>query len=244
MPHTLRACLKFTLVTFGATNQCHYVTPPESVPSTAALLTEAIGRAHEKLHAEPAQDLLLRRAIAVNGRPGMGAAAPNSSIMNIYGPTEATVAFSGFKCVDWSTILSVVPLGFPLREQEMGLFSPEGRRLREGTGEICRSGSQVMSGYLNAPRVTARTIFEFEGKRWYRTGDLGKFDESLGYLSAGRIDRQVKIRGFRVELQEIETVIRRASGSDLVAVLPWPITPNGMALGCVSFVAGARSTAG
>lgn len=57
-----------------------------------------------------------------------------------------------------------------------------------------------MSGYLNAPEVTARTIFEFEGKRWYRTGDLGKYDESLGYLYAGRIDRQVKIRGFRVEL--------------------------------------------
>ena len=72
---------------------------------------------------------------------------------------------------------------------------------------------------------------------------MGKYDDSLGYLYAGRIDRQVKIRGFRVELQEIETVIRGASRSDLVAVLPWPTTPDGLALGCVSFVAGARSSA-
>ena len=100
-----------------------------------------------------------------------------------------------------------------------------------------------MSGYLNAPDITATRIFESEGKRWYRTGDLGKYDDSLGYLYAGRIDRQVKIRGFRVELQEIETVVRRASGSDLVAVLPWPTTAEGMALGCVSFVVGARSSA-
>ena len=61
-----------------------------------------------------------------------------------------------------------------------------------------------MSGYLDAPELTATRIFKkSEGRRWYRTGDIGKYDDSLGYLYAGRIDRQVKLLGFRVELQEI-----------------------------------------
>jgi D-alanine--poly(phosphoribitol) ligase subunit 1 len=213
-----------------------------SVPSTAALLQQS-GELMENSMPSLRKTFFCGEALPSRVAETWAAAAPNSSIVNIYGPTEATVAFSAFKCVDWSKLPPVVPLGFPLPEQEMGLFSPEGHRLRSGAGEICLSGSQVMSGYLNAPDLTAARIFESEGKRWYRTGDLGKYDDSLGYLYAGRIDRQVKIRGFRAELQEIETVVRGASGSDLVAVLPWPTTSDGMALGCVSFVAGARWSA-
>ena len=213
-----------------------------SVPSTAALLKQS-GELTENSLPSLRKTFFCGEALPSTVAQAWRAAAPNSSIMNIYGPTEATVAFSAFKCVDGTTIPPVVPLGFPLPEQEMGLFTPQGQRVGEGAGEICLSGSQVMSGYLDAPELTATRIFESEGRRWYRTGDIGKYDDSLGYLYAGRIDRQVKIRGFRVELQEIETVVRGASGSDLVAVLPWPTTPDGLALGCVSFVAGARASA-
>ena len=210
-----------------------------SVPSTAALLKqsgELTGNSMPSLR----KTFFCGEALPSTVAETWAAAAPNSSIVNLYGPTESTVAFSAFKCEDWSRMPSVVPLGFPLPEQEMGLFTPEGCRLHAGAGEICLSGSQVMSGYLNAPELTATKIFEFEGTRWYRTGDLGKYEDCLGYLYVGRLDRQVKIRGFRVELQEIETAVRQASGSDLVAVLPWPITADGMPLGCVSFVAGGQ----
>jgi acyl-CoA synthetase (AMP-forming)/AMP-acid ligase II len=92
-----------------------------------------------------------------------------------------------------------------------------------------------------APEITATRFFEAEGRRWYRTGDVGKYDPKLGYLFKGRVDHQVKIRGFRVELQEIESVIRRASGCDVVAVLPWPTTTDGGATGCVAFVMGTQA---
>jgi D-alanine--poly(phosphoribitol) ligase subunit 1 len=213
-----------------------------SVPSTAALLKQS-GELTKDSMPSLRTSFFCGEALPSTVAQAWGVAAPNSAITNLYGPTEATVAFSAFKYADCSTTPAVVPLGFPLPEQEMGLFSLEGERLGEGAGEICLSGSQVMSGYLNAPEVTATRIFESDGKRWYRTGDLGKYNASLGYLYAGRIDRQVKIRGFRVELLEIETTVRGASGSDLVAVLPWPTTPDGMALGCVSFIAKARSSA-
>jgi acyl-CoA synthetase (AMP-forming)/AMP-acid ligase II len=72
---------------------------------------------------------------------------------------------------------------------------------------------------------------------WYRTGDLVKQDESGCLYYLGRIDQQVKIRGFRVELQEIEGVLRRATGSQEAAAVAWPIR-EGVAEGIVAFICG------
>jgi acyl-CoA synthetase (AMP-forming)/AMP-acid ligase II len=131
----------------------------------------------------------------------------------------------------------VVPLGAPLIDQHMGLFDSDGVQCKDGeNGEICLSGSQVMTGYWQAPDITATRFFEAEGRRWYRTGDIGRYDSGFGFLYGGRADRQVKIRGFRVELQEIEAVVRRASGSDMVAVVPLRTAAAEVATGCVAFV--------
>jgi amino acid adenylation domain-containing protein len=162
-------------------------------------------------------------------------AASNSDVYNIYGPTEATVAISSY-CFKSSGIPpAVVPLGFPLPGQALGLYTPEGERAEE-IGEICLSGSQVMSGYWQNPELTEKRFFEADGARWYRTGDLGRFDPEEGFLYAGRADHQVKIRGYRVELQEIEHVVRDLAGADLVAVLPWAPEDGAMPKGCIAFV--------
>lgn len=56
--------------------------------------------------------------------------------------------------------------------------------------------------------------------RWYKTGDLGKFDETLNaYCFCGRIDEQVKIQGFRVELLEIDNALHKASSVQSRAIL-------------------------
>jgi acyl-coenzyme A synthetase/AMP-(fatty) acid ligase len=70
---------------------------------------------------------------------------------------------------------------------------------------------------------------------WYRTGDLVERDPRYGLVYRGRVDQQLKVRGFRVEAQEVESHIRAASGSDLVAVVGWPKNEQGLITGLVAF---------
>lgn len=216
----------------------HAITGWLSVPSTAAFVKEA-GALSPGCMPSLRFSFFCGEALPGAVAEGWAEAAPNSAIYNIYGPTEATVAFSFYRYQPGQKVPpAVVPLGRPLPEQHMGLFTPEGARCEEELGEICLSGSQVSKGYWRAPEISATRFFESEGRRWYRTGDLGRLDPREGYLYAGRIDRQVKIRGFRVELQEIETVLRRAVKRDVVAVVPWSSSPDSPATGCVAFVMG------
>ncbi|MEM8657892.1 MAG: AMP-binding protein, partial [Pseudomonadota bacterium] len=54
-------------------------------------------------------------------------------------------------------------------------------KLMEGTGEVVISGPNVTPGYEGNPEANAKNFFEADGKRWFRTGDQGAFDEE-GYL--------------------------------------------------------------
>ena len=169
------------------------------------------------------------------------AAAPNSLIYNIYGPTEATIAFSYYHYrPGHAEPPKVVPIGRPLSDQRIGLFNDEQKPVSAGeVGHIHLAGSQLTRGYWQAPHLDEEKFVMIDGVRWYRTGDLGRWTDTDGYHYAGRVDHQVKIRGYRVELLEIEAVLRRVSGRDLVAVVPWPLTSGGSADGVVAFVVGA-----
>lgn len=76
---------------------------------------------------------------------------------------------------------------------------------------------------------------------WYRTGDLVKEDERGCLYYLGRYDQQVKINGYRVELAEVESVLRNAAATELVAAVPWPIT-EGTASGIVAIVCGSSTS--
>ncbi|SRR6266568_1179730 len=178
-------------------------------------------------------------------------AAPNSTVENLYGPTEATVAFTAYRlprdagaAVDEREI---VPIGWPLPGQVTAVISSEGRAVPDGeVGELCLGGSQVASGYWGSPEKTAERFApplnaSAADGSWYRTGDLVVSSPEHGLLFRGRIDRQVKIRGHRIELLEIESVIRAAAGTDMVGVIPWPVTKNGLAIGIVGFLSGRQA---
>jgi amino acid adenylation domain-containing protein len=79
-------------------------------------------------------------------------------------------------------------------------------------GEICFAGDGVVKGYLNRPDLTAQRFIELEGRRFYRTGDMGRLSEDGWLEILGRSDYQIKLRGMRVELGEIEHYLRRAAG--------------------------------
>lgn len=150
------------------------------------------------------------------------AAADGSIVENLYGPTELTISCSQHR---WDPEVSpgccvngVVPIGSLYPGLAYVLVDPETGPGAE-SGELCVTGSQMFSGYLDPCDDTGRFL-EHAGRRWYRTGDLVRLqpDGELAYL--GRRDHQVKIRGVRVELAEVEWGLRRCRGiQDAVAVV-------------------------
>ncbi len=175
------------------------------------------------------------------------AAAPGSTLENLYGPTEVTVACTVYR---WRGDASrsecmhgIVPIGEPFPGLDLMLVDPSLHEVPAGgRGELIVSGDQVALGYWNDQERTELAFVTPPGasKTHYRTGDLvtrPTADAPLCYL--GRLDHQVKILGHRVELLEIEAVLRAACGRDSVAVVAWPRTESGAA-GVVAFVAGGR----
>lgn len=138
-------------------------------------------------------------------------ATPERTMLNVYGPTEATV----------NTTASVlkpdtpVTIGRPLSGYEIYILD-ENLAPAE-TGELCISGPTLCRGYLNDIEQTERAFLHWTPPgqqgfpslsiRLYRTGDLVRKNDAGELEFLGRIDSQVKIRGFRVELSEIDAVL-------------------------------------
>jgi len=75
------------------------------------------------------------------------------------------------------------------------------------TGEIIVSGPQVFTGYWNNPQATAEAFCEHDGKRFFRTGDLGHFDEDGYFFITDRLKRMINAAGFKVWPAEVESML-------------------------------------
>jgi long-chain acyl-CoA synthetase len=94
---------------------------------------------------------------------------------------------------------------------------PEGIEMRIASdGEIQFRGRPVFKGYWNAPELTAQAFTE-DG--WYKTGDLGHYDDAGRLILSGRIkDMIVLPNGFNVYPEDIENALRIADLRDAVVV--------------------------
>jgi D-alanine--poly(phosphoribitol) ligase subunit 1 len=142
---------------------------------------------------------------------------PDAEVWNLYGPTETTVAVTAVR-ITAATAASdrPLPVGRAAPGMEIWIADPDdpGRRLAAGArGEIVIAGPQVAAGHL-AAADDGRAFFSLaDGRRAYRTGDLGLVDPADGMLyCAGRLDRQVKLRGHRIELEDVEAHLRAVDG--------------------------------
>ncbi|KPW23100.1 Non-ribosomal peptide synthetase SyfB, partial [Pseudomonas cannabina pv. alisalensis] len=146
---------------------------------------------------------------------------PGFSVINNYGPTEATVvATSGPLLPNGS-----LDIGKPIANTRVYLLDEQQQLAPLGVaGELYIGGEGVARGYLNQPQLSAERFLRdpFSGQpqaRMYRTGDLARWnaDGTLDYL--GRNDDQVKIRGMRIELGEIEAQLAQLPGIEESLVL-------------------------
>jgi acyl-coenzyme A synthetase/AMP-(fatty) acid ligase len=162
------------------------------------------------------------------------AAAPNSIIENIYGPTELTIGCTVYR---WDNQTSpnecehgIVPIGEPFEDMEALIVDEDLREVPVGCeGELLMTGPQLSRGYWFDDEKTRRAFVSIAGRdgNYYRTGDRVRRsapDKPLIYL--GRLDNQVKVLGHRVELGEVEAVLRSLSRVDAVVALAWPNRSN------------------
>ena len=76
-------------------------------------------------------------------------------------------------------------------------------------GEIIICGPQNFSGYWKRPDATAAAFIEFEGKRFFRSGDLGRVDEDGYFFITDRLKRMINSSGYKVWPAEVETLMFR-----------------------------------
>jgi acyl carrier protein len=105
--------------------------------------------------------------------------------------------------------LPAIGVGQPLPDVEVCTIHLETQELlaKGEEGEICVRGPNVFNGYLGNPRDP---FIELEGRRWYRTGDIGKLDADGNLLISGRIKRFTKVGGEMISLGGVEEVLVKA----------------------------------
>jgi non-ribosomal peptide synthetase-like protein len=132
-------------------------------------------------------------------------ARPERQMLNVYGPTEATVNTTAKLCRPGEA----VTIGRPLDGYHAWILDAEMKPLPPGEmGELYIGGPGLARGYLGQPDLTDRHFITAPPYgRLYRTGDLAARSAEGEIEFFGRIDDQVKIRGFRVELSEITSVL-------------------------------------
>jgi amino acid adenylation domain-containing protein/non-ribosomal peptide synthase protein (TIGR01720 family) len=166
--------------------------------------------------------------------------APDTRIINEYGPTETVVGCCVYEAQD--TFAVNVPIGRPVANTQLYILDNCLQPVPIGVpGELHIGGVGVARGYLNRPELTAAKfipnpfthaqsfsteethrqplsktppligVLDERGSRLYKTGDLARYLPDGNIEYLGRIDNQVKIRGFRIELGEIETVLAQHS---------------------------------
>jgi fatty-acyl-CoA synthase len=74
-------------------------------------------------------------------------------------------------------------------------------------GEIIVSGPQIFQGYWKQPEATAEVFIQHDGKRFFRTGDLGYYDEDGYFFITDRLKRMINASGFKVWPAEVEALL-------------------------------------
>jgi fatty-acyl-CoA synthase len=100
-------------------------------------------------------------------------------------------------------------LGIPIFGTDSRVIDPDTlAELPVGqTGEIVSHGPQVFTGYWGHAEATAAAFIELDGKRFFRTGDLGRMDDEGYFFITDRLKRMINASGFKVWPSEVELML-------------------------------------
>ena len=131
-------------------------------------------------------------------------------LIQCYGPTETCI---------WSSCKRYLHgpannIGRALPSEHIRILREDGGGCEAGElGEICIGGAGLARGYLNQSTLTLQKfvtlpeLHTLPAGVYYKTGDLGFWDEKGELHIVGRRDNQIKLNGHRIELGEIETAL-------------------------------------
>ena len=143
--------------------------------------------------------------------------AKEINVINVYGPTEATICTSYNYCDEnWNKPL----IGKPLKGIKYAIVDDFNQLTQKG--ELLISGCQLTTGYLNNKKLNCEkliTISSSESSIYYKTGDLVQYNENGDIEFLGRIDRQIKYHGQLICLEEIEVAINSIKRVKNVSVI-------------------------
>ncbi|SFB79726.1 non-ribosomal peptide synthetase [Pseudoalteromonas denitrificans] len=202
------------------------VTHIHTVPSIFRLLTQTLSEQQSQSIKLPA----LRRVLLageplyyVDVKAWRAAGGEHIELVNLYGPTETTLAKLFYRIDAKDNNQGMVPIGQTLPKTHALLI--QGDRLCNSgeIGEIYIRTPYRSLGYLNDNQETRKVFIQSplqsqEPDILYKTGDLGRYQDDGLLMCLGRLDNQVKINGVRIELGEIEAACKNISRFKQVVV--------------------------
>lgn len=138
---------------------------------------------------------------------------PNTTFVNLYGPTEITVDCTYYEVDREFGDDEFIPIGRPCQNKQIVVLNDDNQLVKVGEpGELCVRGTGVALGYYNNPGKTQEVFVQnplnpFYEDKIYRTGDIVKYNEKGELEFVSRKDFQIKHKGNRIEMGEIEVAV-------------------------------------
>jgi fatty-acyl-CoA synthase len=115
-------------------------------------------------------------------------------------------------------------MGIPSFDVDSRIIDPETLQERGPgeEGEVVVHGPQVFQGYWNRPEETAKSFVTIDGKPFFRTGDIARFDEEGYYFMVDRIKRMINASGYKVWPAEVESILYKHPAVEQACVVGVP----------------------
>ncbi len=120
-------------------------------------------------------------------------------------------------------------LGIPFMGTDARIIDPDSlKEMPVGeAGEIIMHGPEVFNGYWKRPDATEAAFMELDGKRFFRSGDLGRVDEDGYFFLTDRLKRMINASGFKVWPAEVEALMYRHPAIQEACIISTPDSYRG-----------------